>query len=535
MKWPCGDTQMKNNEVVSKEQCEQCVAEGFDTAGDNMVTFISGVKHCHRHGTLGKVDNVEPKVDNVQHLSKGLIDGHYPKQSIRGISPKTFEFYGYQINKEKKCHIANYFNDAGQVVMQQLRDASKNFPLLGDITHKQMLYGSWLFTPDSRVFVTITEGQLDCLSVAEVFNCKYPVVSLPNGASAAYKVLQANLQYLNGFKYVILAFDNDGPGQDAINDCLSLFEPGKLRIVKWRLKDANDLLKEQNHTEIRESIYNAVEYIPAPILTGRALVDTLDAYQCNTKPWPWETANRLIAPIKIPGIYSIAAKPKVGKTEFVSEIMRDIIFKGGKVAIIALEQTIPQVLLRMTSQITGTDLSKIENRLLTADEKELCNEVASKLVIYDHITYGSHLDSIVSNLPYMTAGLGCEYVIFDNISYAASKLSSDERKGIDIAMTALKDCTVKYGFTLWNVCHMKRDDSELTEGVSIEKIRGSQGVEMFSDYVIGLERNVKSENAAVRNTLIAHVLADRMTGQDTGHSFKMHYNANTRRFENGHS
>lgn len=533
--WPCGDAEMSNSKVVNKEQCEQCVSEGFDTTGDNLVTFASGVKHCHRHKTLGKIDSIEPKDDIVEYLSKDLINGHYPKQSIRGISPKTFEFYGYQINKEKKCHIANYFNDAGQVVMQQLRDVAKNFPLLGDTSHKSMLYGSWLFSPDSRVFVTITEGQLDCLSVAEAFNCKYPVVSLPNGASAAFKVLQANLQYLNGFKYVVLAFDNDGPGQEAINDCLSLFEPGKLRIAKWRLKDANDLLKEQAHDEIRQVIYNSVEYIPAPILTGRSLVDTLDKYQCKTKSYPWDSANRILAPVRVPGIYSVAAKPKVGKTEFISEIMRDEIAKGGKVAIIALEQTIPQVLLKMTSAITGTDLSKIVNRLLTPEEKELCDEVASKLVIYDHITYGSHLDGLIKNLPYMTAGLGCEYVIFDNISYAASKLSSDERKGIDIAMTALKDCTVKYGFTLWNVCHMKRDDNELAEGVSIEKIRGSQGVEMFSDYVIGLERNVKSDNTAVRNTLIAHVLADRMTGQDTGHSFKMHYNANTRRFENGHS
>lgn len=518
-------------QVANKEQCPMCAGEGTDTSCDNLVTFISGVQHCHRHGTVGKVESPEPKIDLLNLTRSDLIEGEYPKVAIRGISSSTTRFYGYQINRAKRCHIANYFNDAGQVVMQQLRDKDKNFPLLGDSSHKQMLYGSWLFTPDPRVFITITEGQLDCLSVADVFDCKYPVVSLPNGASAAHSVLQANLKYLNGFKYIVLAFDNDKPGQDAINDCLTLFEPGKVRIVKWRLKDANELLKAKEHAEIRHSVYNAVEYIPAPILTGKALVDALDTYTCKTKPWPWDSANRIVAPIQIPAIYTLAAKPGVGKTEFVSEIMRDVIKNGGKVGIIALEQTIQQVLLRMTSQITGTDLMKIKNRLLTPEEKELCSRTAEQLVIYDHITYGSDLSTIVANLPYMTAGLGCEYIIFDNLSYAATSVAANERVGIDKAMTALKDCTVKYNFTLWNVCHLKRDDGEISDGISVDKIRGSQGVEMFSDYVIGLERNVTAETEKARNTLIAHVLKDRMSGQDTGRSFKMQYDAVSRRFK----
>jgi twinkle protein len=523
---------MNNEEIINVAQCPECAKEGRDTAMDNLTTFQSGIQYCVAgHGTLGKSEGFTVSKMETVRLYKDLIDGITPISTIRGISPKTFEFYGYQINKEKGCHIANYFNESGQVVMQQLRDSKKNFPLLGDHNYNSMLYGSWLYTSDERVFITITEGQLDCLSVAEAFDCKYPVVSLPNGVQAAYNVLQKNLKYLNGFKYVILAFDNDGPGQEAINNCLKLFEPGKLRIVKWTLKDANEHLKAQEVAKIRQLIYGAVEYIPDPILTGQALVETLDHYSCKTKLWPWKTANRIIAPIQIPAIYTLAARPGVGKTEFVSEIMRDTIQNGGKVGVIALEQTIQQVLLRITSQITGTNLSKIKNRDLTAEEKELCHKVASQLVIYDHLTHGSSLDTIIDNLPYMTAGLGCEYVIFDNVSYSATSVANNERIGIDKAMTALKDCTVKYNFTLWNVCHLKREDGEITEGVSVDKIRGSQGIEMFSDYVLGLERNTSSENPTIRNTLIAHVLKDRMTGLDTGRSFKMSYNPETRRFE----
>ncbi len=88
----------QTSEVISKEQCPQCAEEGTDTSCDNLVTFSSGVQHCHRHGTIGKTESNIPKVDPLNLTRADLIQGEYPKQAIRGISAKTCEFYGYQIN-----------------------------------------------------------------------------------------------------------------------------------------------------------------------------------------------------------------------------------------------------------------------------------------------------------------------------------------------------------------------------------------------------------------------------------------------------
>ncbi len=515
------------NDVISKEACPQCQDEGTDTSCDNLVTFSSGVQHCHRHGTVGKTSAVrEQRTDEVTLSRPDLITGEYPRQPMRGISPKTFEYYGYQINKDKGCHIANYFNDAGQVVMQQLRDKEKNFPLLGDNSNKGMLYGSWLFTPDPRVFITITEGQLDCLSVAEAFDRKYPVVSLPNGASAAASVLQANLKYLNGFKYIALAFDNDKPGQDAINACLKLFEPGKLRIVKWRLKDANDLLKEKGHAEIRNSVYNAVEYLPAPILTGDRLLETLENYEQKTREWPWAAARKVIAPIYIPSIYTIAALPSVGKTVVMADIMRSVIKDGGKIGVISLEESTPKLLLKLADMVLGLKLRNIHNRQLTKDEIESVREVTKSIVTYNHREYGSDLDTIVDNLPYIAQALECEFIIFDNLSFSATGLADDERRGLDKAMLKLKDSSTRYGYTLFNITHLNDGEADFRNAT----IRGSRGMMMYSDQVIYLGRDVESEDLKERNTLTFYVKKDRESGMDTGKSFQLQYDPVKRRF-----
>lgn len=520
------------SKIASREQCPKCAEEGRDSAADNLVTFAdTGVKYCvacaesKGKGSL-PCPNVKPELTKEME-SKGLIAGEDPQRPIRGISPKTMKFYGYQINKEKGVHVANYYDAAGKVVMQQLRDKDKKFPLLGDKSNKGMLYGQWKHTPDERVFITITEGQLDCLSVAEAFDCKYPVVSLPQGAGSARNTLLEHTKYLSGFKYIVLALDGDKPGQDAIKDCLDIFEPGKLRIAKLPRKDANDMLQEGEVAELRKCIYNAVEYIPAPILTGQALLDTLKGYEQKTRKWPWTAANRVIQPIFIPGVYTIAAWPGVGKTIVVADIMRSVIKEGGKVGVISLEESTPKLLLKLAAMISGVNLREIRDRELTDDEIELARDTANSIVTFDHRTYGSDLLTILDNLPYIAQGLKCEFIIFDNLSFAATNLAEDERRGIDKAMLQLKDSSTKYNYVLFNICHLN-DDSDDFRSCSI---RGSRAVHMYSDYEIYLGRDVETQDTRERNTLEFFVKKDRESGEDTGKSFQLHYDTKKKVFK----
>ena len=66
----------------------------------------------------------------------------------------------------------------------------------------------------------LTEGEIDCLSVAQAGNLRWPVVSVPNGcAIEAVKAVKANWEYLNQFDEVIVMFDQDQVGQAAAQGC----------------------------------------------------------------------------------------------------------------------------------------------------------------------------------------------------------------------------------------------------------------------------------------------------------------------------
>lgn len=526
-------------ELIRKEQCKECAAEGRDTKHDNLHIYADGGRWCIAgHGGQGfdsELAGENQEEEETITIKGDMLSGEYVELPSRGISRDTCIKYGYQVSRDPVCQIANFFDVAKNVMMQKLRFAGKRFEVRGDRTYNSVLYGSWLWTPDDRVFVTIAEGELDALSIAEVFNCRYPVVSLPNGVGDAKKLIQKHKDYLSGFKYVVLAFDNDEPGRKATQECLEVLEPGTARVVNWgEAKDANELLQEGKHRQLQKSIYDAVEYIPEPIKTGDRLLATLDGYKTRTHEWPWKSANRTIQPIHVPGLYSIAAKPAVGKTSFVADLMRAYISTGSRVGVVSLEETIQKVLLKMTSALKNIDLLSIHNRDYTDEEKELCVSVAQDLVVYDHITYGSDIDVIVNHIPYMVRTCGCDLIVFDNITASATTSASEERLGIDKAMRALHETTVKYEYTLINVCHLKRDAQSLLEGErppSIEEIRGSQGVELYSDFVLGLARKTRDNDETVRNTLEVHMLKDRLTGNDTGKSFNLHFNHTSGRFE----
>ena len=101
----------------------------------------------------------------------------------RGITQKTCEIWGYGVSEYKgqKVQVANYRNRAGDLKAQKIRFANKDFSVVGSMKDVG-LYGEhiWRDGRDGK-FITITEGEIDALSLSQAMDNKWPVVSLPSG------------------------------------------------------------------------------------------------------------------------------------------------------------------------------------------------------------------------------------------------------------------------------------------------------------------------------------------------------------------
>ncbi len=272
-----------SSQFLHHEPCPSCGSK------DNLARYDDGHAWCFGCGYReknGEVTQVENQVKDAQ-----FVVGDCVTLTGRGLSNKTCEKYGYQVGERNgsKCHIASYRSADGKIVGQKLRFAHKSFMMVGKC---EGLYGENLFKDGGRM-ITITEGEIDCLSVSQAFGNKYPVVSVPNGAKGAAKAIKNSLEFLEKFDTVVFFFDNDDPGREAANECALLLSPGKAKIVSGIPgKDANELLCANNVKAIVNAVYEAKTYRPDGVVLGGDLWDRVIAENnVESVPYPWSGLN----------------------------------------------------------------------------------------------------------------------------------------------------------------------------------------------------------------------------------------------------
>ncbi len=517
--------------VVSREQCPEC----SDSGRDNLVSFSNGSQYCFACGYKNKdtgIERVNQEDNNFEN-----VPFTFSELKGRGISQKTCEFFGYGIGrywgsigpdgkKGEPVHIANYYDDYGRIVCQKLRAKDKRMKIIGP-GHKLDLYGKWLWRPQGKLCITITEGELDALSVAEVYQCKYPVVSVPAGAKSAKKYLAKNLEWLEEFYYVILCFDNDDDGHKAAMECAELFSPGKCKIVMLKGKDANEMLQNKQQVELERCLYTAKTYQPDSIVSVEDITaEALDRPQIGA-PWPWDSLTKITYGMQPCSIYTIGGGSGIGKTEFLKEIMLNLSFdQEQKVGAMFLEQKPAQTLLRLVGGMLGKRLHVPGEEWNPEKIQQCIDKLAGKVYFYDHLGSQS-IDSVINKIRYLVKGLGCKYLIIDHLTALAAEMD-DERKGIDKAMARLGALVHELNCTILLVSHLAKPFEGLSyeEGrrVTASAFRGSQSIQYWSSFMIGLERNKLADDPDDRLITTVRVLKDRFTGEADGVSFELKYN-----------
>ena len=194
------------------------------------------------------------------------LRGEFVYLPDRKISEKTLQKYGYTVGERNgvPIHIADLRHD-GELVAQKIRKVdTKEFFTLGSLSSAP-LFGGHLWKRGGRKIV-ITEGELDCLSIAEMYDCKWPVVSLPSGAAGAEKCIRSNLEFHSSYEEIVLCFDNDDAGRNAASACADLLPAGRCKIVELPMKDASEMLVAGRGKELNNCIWEARTHSPAGIL-----------------------------------------------------------------------------------------------------------------------------------------------------------------------------------------------------------------------------------------------------------------------------
>lgn len=521
-------------ELLRREPCPVCREMGRDHKGDNLAVYDDGHSYCYGCGTVFPTSKGSV-VERKDRMSLGLIDsGEFVPLTKRGITQKTCTFYGYSKShyNGRPVQVAPYHDSKGELVAQHIRFPDKKFIWTGD-AGKAALFGQHLFR-DGGKQVVVTEGEIDCLTVAQLWECKWPVVSIPSGAQHAKKALAQNLEWLEKFDKVILLFDNDEPGRKAAHEAALVLSPGKAYIATTPLKDANEMLLADRTKELIDSIWSARVFRPDGIVNGNELWETFKKAPTPGYDIPYPKLQQMTMGLRKGELWLFTAGSGIGKSTVVNELGYHLFKEHGlTLGVMALEETVKRASERYVSIALNCPIHLDRSRVTEDQLKEAFDSTvgSGRFWFYDHFG-SSEVANILAKIRYMIVALNIDFLILDHISIVVSGLEENEeseRKTIDRLMTSLRSLVAETGVGVLAVVHLKRPDKgkSYNEGrqVSLSDLRGSASLEQLSDMVIALERDQQGEESNISHVKI---LKNRPVGL-TGRADDLSYSHETGR------
>jgi len=517
---------------VQHEPCPSCgSSDNLARYSDgHAVCFSGGCNHYeHGNGQIGQVAQRKP----MRSLEMTGVIAAIPD---RRISQSTCQRYGVTVEygtdgQIVKHHYPYHNKDTGAVTGTKVRiTETKSFYATGEF-NEAGLFGQQAFKTGGK-YITITEGEADALAVNEMFDGKWPVVSIRSGAAGAAKDIKANLEWLETFDNVVICFDNDKAGQEAAKSVLNLFTPNKAKNVTLPAKDAGDMLKSNQVQAFVKEWWNAKTFRPDGIVSG---LDTWDLLQekrdVKSIPYPWDCLNAFTYGFRPQELVTITSGSGMGK----SQIMRELEYyllknTEDNIGILALEEDIPKTTLGIMSMEANKLLHVPEVRAEVSIEEERGYWERTfgldKLQLLDHWGSTSE-DDLLGRIRYMAKGLDCKWIILDHLSIVVSNQDNgDERKAIDSIMTNLRKLVQETGVGLFLVSHLRRPSGAKAHEdggkISLGELRGSAAIAQLSDIVIGLERDQQHADPEIRNTTTVRVLKNRFVGL-TGPACYLYY------------
>jgi|TARA_R110002020_G_scaffold449155_2_gene662153 twinkle protein len=528
--------------IETHKPCSVC------NSSDGASINEDGTAKCFSCGTFYTYEGGEmiqaPKLvkDNV-----AITEGDFNALHDRGISLTTAKKYGVRsvVNSKNEVsrHFYPYYNGSEEVAYKTRFVSDKGFTASGPISECG-LFGQHTVGDKGGKYITITEGECDAMAAYELLGSKWPVVSVKNGAQGAEKDVKSQIEFLEKFDNIVICFDADKPGQEAAKKVARLLKPNKAKIMVMPdgHKDANDMLRKNQHGSYVNSWWNAKTYTPSGVMN---VSENKDKYHNRVKkkaiPYPWEGLNKKLEGLRTGELVLVAGGTGLGKTAVTRELEHWLIKQTeDNIGIVALEEdwtrTVDGILSIEANAKLHIDRIREEHSReeldILFDDLFIDNENNDRVWIHAH--FGSNdIDGIFSKLRYMIVGCECKWVVIDHLHMMVSAtLEGDERRSIDSIMTRLRSLAEETGAGLILVSHLRRIDGnkghEKGAETDLSHLRGSQSIAQLSDCVITLERNQQADDPVVASTTRVRILKSRYTG-DVGIATYLQYDKDTGR------
>ena len=528
----------KDSKVIGKKPCPKCRTKGEDRKGDNLAVYDDGHDYCFKCGFL-QFDKEEAV--NIKPKRTLEMTGEYGAIKDRKISEAVARKYGVTVEYEgsviTKHHYPYCDSTTGDVVGTKVRTvAGKQFYATGTFD-KTGLFGQQACREGGK-YITVTEGEVDALAVSEMFDGKWPVVSLKTGSAGALKDIKENLEFLESFENVVICFDMDTAGEKAVSEILPLFSHDKAKVVTLPMKDASDMLQAGKIRDFISSWWDAKPYRPVGVVSFGD-EECWDAFvkrgteEIIPLPAAYGALNAMMNGGLAAGeVTVVGALTSIGKTTMLYNLLYDMVLQSNKkIGAVFLESDLGETIEKIVSLHSGENISLVpQDKRDNSVYREFFNDFANKANVHilKHLGF-SDVDALFSKMRWMAVGDDCDVIILDPLHAA---VRSNENGQIDEFMDRCLKLAKETGVSIIIISHMRKPNVKDPHDVNEYDMKGSGSINQIAFNTILLSRDKMSEDEYTRNSTLVQLVKCRRTGR-TGHAGWLYYEEGTGRMVSG--
>ena len=442
------------------------------------------VYHCHHCYASGSVQPKETKLSVVPAqsiVSNRLTFQHYQWLKSRGISEITAdsmklfsaEKFFSRLSKPTQAVGFPYYRNGALVSAKYRSIEAKDFTQDAGGAHD--FFG--IDKVEKGQPLIIVEGEMDCLTAIEA-GIKN-VVSVPGGAPvkvADGKVLPTEdkkfgfvwnaREIIDAAPYVVLATDQDGPGQALAEELARRIGKEKCRLAKFEWKDLNDAWMDDDPTaelnpvdRLNKIIEDAEPYPINGISEATAYADKINDLYTKGTGKGFSTGYP-----SIDNLYTIApgqmtvvtGYPSSGKSNFVDQLMVNLARDNDwKFAICSFENQPEVHITRLMELYTFQSFYEGRDRMSKQVSDDAFKWVNEHFLFID--TNGeepSTLDSILTRARAAVKRMGVRGLVIDPYNYIEMPGSDKtETNAISDILTKVKKFCMAHDVHTWFVAH----------------------------------------------------------------------------------
>lgn len=455
----------------------------------------------------GKQNWKKPERPDARAPQSGVLEYLRENRNLSGEAIAAYKI-GERIGRDGGDEILFPFIQDGELVLVKYRaalDGAKPAPT--EAGCKPILFG-WQAIPDDARKITITEGEIDAMSM---WDYGYPSLSVPFGGGKGAKQQWIDHEYhnLDRFETIYLAMDSDGPGQEAATEIADRLGRHRCRLVALPRKDANECLIDGVPSAEIDSAMNASSYIEPDELHAADyyMEDVLEMFSPDESvvqtgyciPW-----GKLTDRLRFrPGELTIwQGRSGDGKSQILNHACIEFITQGAKVCIASLEMSPKQTLRRMVKQAGGT------GQPTQMFVRRVINWLADSLWLFS-LVGKTKADRLLEVFEYARRRYGVKVFVIDSLMRLG--ISPDDYAGQEELIFQIVDWVTHRDAHVHLVAHSRKGDGSGSIMQS-EDVKGTSEIINNAFNIIGVWRNRRREEDVEK--LGAKVASDQCTDDE---------------------